>query len=139
MIRPLTGNVPWSVTVTIAQAECLLGRAGKYVIGQKPYDGSETLETSAAVSEARFTRYNEIREKHKEVQTSAASYGWLLASIRMSWYIRYHGWKKLTAPVLLFQAEKDAFSAGGPCGRPSQRGSLGRAAWPPGFRRAWNR
>ena len=109
MIRPLTGNVPWSVTVAIAQVECLAGRNARYVIGQKPYDGSEILETSAAVSEARFTRYNEIRKQSREIQTSAASYGWLLASIKMSWYLRYHGWKKLTAPVLLFQAEKDAF------------------------------
>ena len=54
----------------------------RYVIGQKPYDGSEILETSAAVSEARFTRYNEIRKQSREIQTSAASYGWLLASIK---------------------------------------------------------
>ncbi|URW85991.1 hypothetical protein M5E86_21085 [Blautia wexlerae] len=38
-----------------------------------------------------------------------ASYGWLLASVKMSWYIKYCGWKKLTAPVLLFQAERDDF------------------------------
>ena len=72
-------------------------------------EGNETLETSAAVSEARFTRYNEIRKRCKDIQTSAASYGWLLASIKMSWYLRYYGWKKLTAPVIIFQAEKDAF------------------------------
>ena len=87
MIRPLTGNVPWPLTVAIAQTECLVGRAKKYVIGQKPYEGNETLETSAAVSEARFTRYNEIRKRCKDIQTSAASYGWLLASIKMSWFI----------------------------------------------------
>ena len=109
MIRPLTGNVPWLITVAIAQAECLVGRNKRYVIGQKPYDGSETLETSAAVSEARFTRYNEIRKKCREIQTSAASYGWLLASIKMSWYIRCHGWRKLSAPILIFQTEKDDF------------------------------
>ena len=63
MIRPLTGNVPWPLTVAIAQTECFVGRAKKYVIGQKPYEGNETLETSAAVSEARFTRYNEIRKR----------------------------------------------------------------------------
>ena len=109
MIRPLTGNVPWPVTVAIAQTECLVGRNARYVIGQKPYDGSEILETSAAVSEARVMRYNEIRKRSREIQTSAASYGWLMASIRMSWYIRYYGWKRLAAPILLFQAEKDAF------------------------------
>ena len=61
MIRPLTGNVPWPLTVAIAQTECLVGR------------------------------------------------GWLLASIKMSWYLQYYGWKKLAAPVIIFQAEKDAF------------------------------
>jgi len=50
--------------------------------GQKPYDGSDTFETSAATSKARFERYNEIRKAHKELQTSAASYGWLRASIK---------------------------------------------------------
>ena len=45
----------------------------------------------------------------KKFQVSAASYGWLLASVKMSWYIKYCGWKKLTAPVLLFQAERDDF------------------------------
>lgn len=109
MFRPLTGNVPWLMTVAIAQLECLVGRDAGYVTGQKPYDGSETFETSAAASEVRFTRYNEIRKQCREIQTSAASYGWLLASIKMSWYIRYCGWKKLTAPILLFQAEKDTF------------------------------
>ena len=27
----------------------------------------------------------------------------------MSWYLRYHGWKKLQSPLLIFQAEKDDF------------------------------
>lgn len=106
MIRPLTGNVPWSVTVAIAQVECLAGRNARYVIGQKPYDGSEILETSAAVSEARFTRYNEIRKQSREIQTSAASYGWLLASIKMSWYLRYHGWKNLLHRYFYFRQRK---------------------------------
>ena len=58
MIRPLTGNVPWPLTVAIAQAECLVGRAEKYVIGQKPYDGSETclLYTSPSPRDQRGSR-----------------------------------------------------------------------------------
>ena len=48
-------------------------------------------------------------KENKKFQVSAASYGWLLASVKMSWYIKYCGWKKLTAPVLLFQAERDDF------------------------------
>ncbi|MEO2731322.1 alpha/beta hydrolase, partial [Blautia wexlerae] len=80
-----------------------------YVAGQKPYDGGETFETSGCTSRPRFEKYNEMRKENKKFQVSAASYGWLLASVKMSWYIKYCGWKKLTAPVLLFQAERDDF------------------------------
>ena len=82
---------------------------GNYVAGQKPYDGSETFETSGCTSRPRFEKYNELRKENKKFQVSAASYGWLLTSVKMSWYIKYCGWKKLSAPVLLFQAEKDDF------------------------------
>lgn len=109
MLRPLTGNVPWPLVIAIAQTKCLLGREEDYVAGQKPYDGSETFETSGCTSRPRFEKYNEMRKENKKFQVSAASYGWLLASVKMSWYIKYCGWKKLTAPVLLFQAERDDF------------------------------
>ena len=109
MLRPLTGNVPWPLVIAIAQTKCLLGKKEDYVAGQKPYDGSETFETSGCTSRPRFEKYNELRKENKKFQVSAASYGWLLASVKMSWYIKYCGWKKLSAPVLLFQAEKDDF------------------------------
>ena len=43
MIKPLTGGVPWPLTVLIANAECLLGKEESYVLGQKPYDGTDTF------------------------------------------------------------------------------------------------
>ena len=54
MLRPLTGNVPWPLVIAIAQTKCLLGREEDYVAGQKPYDGSETFETSGCTSRPRF-------------------------------------------------------------------------------------
>ena len=102
LLRPLTGNVPWPLVIAIAQTKCLLGREEDYVAGQKPYDGGETFETSGCTSRPRFEKYNELCKENKKFQVSAASYGWLLASVKMSWYIKYCGWKKLTAPVLLW-------------------------------------
>ena len=93
MLRPLTGNVPWPLVIAIAQTKCLLGKKEDYVAGQKPYDGSETFETSGCTSRPRFEKYNELRKENKKFQVSAASYGWLLASVKMSWYIKYCGWK----------------------------------------------
>lgn len=109
MIRPLTGKVPWPLVVLIAHFECFFGKAQKYVAGQKLYDGGESFETCAGTSESRFERYDKIRRAHKELQTCAASYGWLLAAIKMSWYLRIWGWKKIKIPVLFFQAENDDF------------------------------
>lgn len=109
MIKPLTGGVPWPLTVLIAHAECLLGKEESYVLGQKPYDGTDTFQTSAGTSESKFARYNDLRKEKQFLQTCAPSYGWLKAAIKMSWYLRYHGWKKLRSPLLIFQAEKDDF------------------------------
>lgn len=109
MIRPLTGNVPWPLAVMAAWGMCILGKGKAYVAGQKPYDNSETFETSAGSSKARFERYNAFRQNQKELQTCAASYGWLFAAAKMSWYLRIFGWEKLSAPVLFLQAEKDDF------------------------------
>ena len=109
MIKPLTGGVPWPLTVLIANAECLLGKEESYVLGQKPYDGTDTFQTSAGTSESKFARYNDLRKEKQFLQTCAPSYGWLKASIKMSWYLRYHGWKMLQSPLLIFQAEKDDF------------------------------
>ena len=61
MIKPLTGGVPWPLTVLIANAECLLGKEESYVLGQKPYDGTDTFQTSAGTSESKFARYNDLR------------------------------------------------------------------------------
>lgn len=109
MIRPLTGNVPWPLAVIAAGGMCIFGKEKAYVAGQKPYDNSETFEISAGSSKARFERYNILRQNQKELQTCAASYGWLFAAVKMSWYLRICGWKKLSAPVLFLQAEKDDF------------------------------
>ena len=109
MIKPLTGGVPWPLTVLIAHAECFWGKEESYVLGQKPYDGTDTFQTSAGTSEPKFIRYNDLRKEKQFLQTCAPSYGWLKAAIKMSWYLRYHGWKKLRSPLLIFQAEKDDF------------------------------
>ena len=38
--------------------------------GQKPYDGSETFETSGCTSRPRFEKYNELRKENKKFQLS---------------------------------------------------------------------
>ena len=71
MIKPLTGGVPWPLTVLIAHAECVLGKEESYVLGQKPYDGTDTFQTSAGTSEPKFIRYNNLRKEKQFLQTCA--------------------------------------------------------------------
>ena len=57
MIKSLTGGVPWPLTVLIAHAECLLGKEEFYVLGQKPYDGTDTFPNQTlATSEPKLQR-----------------------------------------------------------------------------------
>lgn len=109
MIRPLTDNVPWKLAIMISGSKCLIGQSAKYVVGQKPYDASDTYENSAMTSEPRFDRYNELRKVTEELQTCAASYGWLFQASHMNAYLETTAWKKYICPVMMIQGEHDAF------------------------------
>ncbi|MCM1182687.1 MAG: alpha/beta hydrolase [Roseburia sp.] len=109
MLRPLTNPAPWPVAKLIAGVSCALGKGTSYVMGQKPYGGMERYEDSASTSCARFTLYQERRAAEPLYQTSAASYGWLRSAGALNRYLRTEGWKRISSPVLLFQAESDSF------------------------------
>lgn len=109
MLRPKTEPVPWRLAQAIAGISCFLGKKESYVMGQKPYDGLERFAESASTSEARFACYQEKRKAEPLYQINAPSYGWLRNAGRMNRYLRSKGWRQIAAPVLLFQAERDAF------------------------------
>jgi lysophospholipase len=76
-------------------------------VGQKPYGAPEYFENSAGTSLPRFTYYQKKREAETLFQLSAPSYGWLKSAMRLNHDLQQEGWKKISAPVLLFQAEQD--------------------------------
>lgn len=108
MIRPLTGDLPWSVARSITEAMCRVGRGGEYVAGQKPFDDTETCAQSGARSRARFAWYYEnVKRKDPRYQTSAASYGWLRSAARLSDQLLKTAYRSLDMPVLMVQAGRD--------------------------------
>lgn len=109
MLRPKTEPVPWGLAKLIAGIYCLLGKEKDYVMGQKPYGGLEQFAESASTSEARFAFYQEKRKAEPLYQINAPSYGWLRNAGRMTRYLRREGWRRISAPVLLFQADRDDF------------------------------
>lgn len=105
MIRPLCGPVPWPAAVAAVRILCAAGKKDKYVIIHHPYEGKERFEDSASASRARFDYYQEKRRKEPLFQMCAASYGWFREAVRLNRYLQRKGWKRISCPVLLFQAE----------------------------------
>ena len=107
MIRPLTGKVPFADAKRIAAFACATERGTQYVVGQKPYQGIESFKQSSSLSRPRFLYYQQKREKEPLYHLNAASYGWLHAAAHLYRDLMRSGWKRIEAPVLLFQAEND--------------------------------
>lgn len=107
MIRPLTGNIPWGVSCIVAAVCCLMGKSEMYVAGQKPYTEEELFEDSSSTCRARFEYYQEKRRKEPLFHLSAPSYGWLHSAARLNIYLQAEAWRKIQAPLLIFQAENE--------------------------------
>lgn len=107
MIRPVTGNIPWTVTRMIVKGMTLLGHENDYVMGQKPWQGEGEFETSCCISRSRFAYYEALRCENEYLQTCACAYSWIREAASINAYLRKEGWKKVEIPVLLMQAEKE--------------------------------
>ncbi len=107
MIRPLTAGIPWGVTKVIVSLTTAVGMSRHYIFGSKPYDGIEDFDTSCAMSRPRFDYYQQRRAKNPRLQTNAGSLGWLRGAIKLNRELMKEDWKKIEAPVLLLQAEKE--------------------------------
>ena len=109
MIRPLTAGVPWPAAKLLAGILCGLGKARQYVPGGHAFDGRERFEDSASTCRERFEYYRERRCAEPLYQMNAASCGWLNEAAKMNRYLMREGWKRIETPILLFQAQDDAF------------------------------
>lgn len=109
MIRPNSAPIPWFLACLTAKAFCMAGKEEQYLMGNHAYDGLEQFSKSAAVSKARFDYYQEKRKREPLFQMSAASYGWLWQTARLDRYLQRKAWRRMVCPVLVFQAEDEAY------------------------------
>ena len=107
MIRPLTAGIPWWVTKVIVALTTAAGMGTHYIFGSKPYGGIEDFDTSCAMSRPRFDWYQQKRAKNPRLQTSAGSLNWLRGTMKLNRELMEEDWRKIEAPVLLLQAEKE--------------------------------
>ena len=109
MIRPKTAPVPWSLAGLIAKIFCMAKKSERYVAGNRPFGEPELFADSASVSEARFDYYQQKRCQEPLYQMNAISYGWLWQAVRLNRYLQREAWRRITCPVLVFQADYDAY------------------------------
>ncbi len=107
------GKIPLPVAYAFASLKGL-GEKGKEPLSPVTEFPRETYENSAANSEARFAWYYARKLADSRLQTCAASACWGREAIRACRHVtRPRQVEKIRIPVLLFQAEKDAYVRNG--------------------------
>ena len=114
MMEINTGKYPTWFSKIFSKLACILGQGKRYVLGKKAFTGKENLIASGTSSYKRYIRYLNEQLEFKELQTAGQSFHWLDESFKAIKYITNEkNAKKVTIPVLLFQAGKDTFVKSG--------------------------
>lgn len=110
MLGIKAGGVPSSFARFLSRFMKLIGQGERYTIGQHDFFPDERFEKSSTTSHARFDRYNELRKTTREFQLGGGDYCWLYTSLKAAARaVSPRETAKIKAPVLLFEAENDAY------------------------------
>ncbi len=110
MMQINTGNYPEIVSKLVAKFMCFVRQGNRYILGQVPFSGKSDLKGSGTSSEKRYYTYFNKQLRYKHLQTSGGSFNWLNQSFKAIRYIiKEENIKKITIPMLLFQAGKDTY------------------------------
>lgn len=102
------GNYPAWMGVAMAKTAAFFGKAKEKMFVHQEFNPDEKFEDSSATSLVRFQRYFKERIAHQEFQNYAGSYAWLIQSVAgLKKIFKTENLKKLSMPILLFQAEND--------------------------------
>lgn len=107
MIRPHTGKATWQEVVILTKTYCKAGRSEQYLLGQHPYEGPKSLEKSSSMRLAQNDYYQSLRQEDPLLQMNGASFGWMNAAIKLNGFLQTEGYREITAPIIVFQAELD--------------------------------
>ncbi len=114
MILQRTDPFPPVFAHSVAYLMCKMGKGEKFAVGQHAFQDDECFEESCCMSRARFDYYYKIKQKEPLLQNSGASYSWGLEAYRMSHELLKTSCRRISIPVLLFQAELDTLVYPGP-------------------------
>ena len=106
-----TGPVPRAAAVWLAERFCGWGRAETYAFGQRDYDPVEGLFTPGnpiTSDPRRYAVYHDAFRERPELRLGGVSFGWVRAALRAAGRLREAPLERVTAPVLLLSAPRDA-------------------------------
>lgn len=108
MLGVNAGKCPTWVILLICCMNILLGRAKRPIFIHSPYNIEDPFTGRVTDSEKRHNYYRSTRREDACYQTNAASYRWLLESVRTTRQIsKKDETLKIECPILLFQAAQD--------------------------------
>ncbi|MBQ3151636.1 MAG: alpha/beta hydrolase [Clostridia bacterium] len=108
MLAPKTAGFPHFATKLMTRAFILMGKGGEMVFTEHEFNPDRTYLQSGDTSEARFNYVHAKRKLRQEYRTCATTYRWLNEALRIiKIMLKPESCKKITAKVLLFQAEND--------------------------------
>lgn len=110
MIAPKTANFPGWLAEALSFVMCVGGNAKKRVLNYGDFREEDSFELSPDSSRERFDYYHQKRIHYRHLRTSAPTYGWLLQAVGVTrTLLNRTNCATVQAPVLLFQAENEAF------------------------------
>lgn len=103
-------GIPKFLAKFIGFWNCATGKAKQFTIGQKPFAPTPDFANSPCTSEARYLYYFNQQLRTPHYQGSGSSNRWARESLRAcDQLLKPDNCQKITIPVLLFQADQDAF------------------------------
>ena len=106
MMRMKAGNVSPFVIFILRLYSVLFRKEKSLAPNQKHFNPNPPIETSSAKSKPRFEYQLSVRRKDDHYQTSAATLGWVLASIKVRGDIMRHA-GKIRIPITIMTAGDD--------------------------------
>lgn len=108
MISPKTAGYPHFVTKAMTTAFKLMGKGADMLFTEHEFNPDRTYLESGDTSKVRFDYVQAKRNAHVEYQTCATTYKWIDEALRITKImLNKKNCEKITAKILLFQADND--------------------------------
>ncbi|MNO73241.1 Non-heme chloroperoxidase [compost metagenome] len=109
MLELDSGNIPMFAAKAYAGYQSLVGNRKKALFIHRPFREDEPFEEGVATSRYRYNYYLKKRIATPYLQNSAATYQWMRESLKtVKKIVDRNNCRRVTIPVLLFQAEHDS-------------------------------